>query len=55
MDVPSEGGTTDSLLVVKKALVSREDIADDTLGDEDWNVISASRFVIQKTMFKLPR
>ena len=26
------------LTVAKEALVSKEDIADDTIGDEDWNV-----------------
>ncbi|KAL5005989.1 hypothetical protein ScPMuIL_017147 [Solemya velum] len=30
------------LAVAKEALVSKEDIADDILGDEDWNVISTS-------------
>lgn len=29
--------------IVKEALVSKENIADDTLGDEEWSVISASR------------
>ncbi|CAL1538115.1 unnamed protein product, partial [Lymnaea stagnalis] len=28
---------------VKEALVSKENIADDTLGDEEWSAISASR------------
>ncbi|CAL1538416.1 unnamed protein product, partial [Lymnaea stagnalis] len=27
---------------VKEALVSKENIADDTLGDEEWSAISAS-------------
>ncbi|XP_067686159.1 neurobeachin-like protein 1 [Haliotis asinina] len=31
-----------TIKVAKEALVSKENIADDALGDEDWNVISAS-------------
>ena len=31
------------LLVAKEALVSKENIADDVLGDEEWNAISSSR------------
>lgn len=33
----------EKIRVSKEALVSRENIADDTLGDEEWSVISASR------------
>lgn len=40
--------TNDSLKLealkgVKKALVSKENIADDTLGDEEWTAISSSK------------
>lgn len=38
-----------TIKVAKEALVSKENIADDTLGDEDWNVISASRSAILLT------
>ncbi|XP_041374666.1 neurobeachin-like protein 1 [Gigantopelta aegis] len=38
-------GEPENIIVVKEALVSQEDIADDTLGDEDWNVISTSSAV----------
>ena len=31
------------LAVTKEALVSKENIGDDGIGDEDWNVISAQR------------
>lgn len=33
----------EELKKVKDALVSKENIADDTLGDEEWSAISASR------------
>ena len=32
----------EKIRVAKEALVSKENMADDTLGDEEWSVISAS-------------
>ena len=40
MDGPSD---IKSLVVSKEALVSKENIADDAIGDEEWSVISSSR------------
>lgn len=31
------------LELAKEALIAHENIADDTLGDEDWNVISSAK------------
>ncbi|XP_025103761.1 neurobeachin-like protein 1 isoform X2 [Pomacea canaliculata] len=44
MGEPSEGDAIEAekIRVSKEALVSRENIADDALGDEEWSVISAS-------------
>jgi hypothetical protein len=33
------------LMVAKEALVSKENIGDDGIGDEDWNVMNAQRLV----------
>ena len=38
-----EAMAAEKIRVAKEALVSKENIADDTLGDEEWSVISASR------------
>ena len=34
------------LSIAKEALVSKENLADDAIGDEEWNVISSSRYVL---------
>ena len=36
------------LSIAKEALVSKENLADDAIGDEEWNVISSSRYTKHK-------
>ena len=41
-----ESVAAEKIRIAKEALVSKENMADDSLGDEEWSVISASRYAI---------